>query len=135
MTDNGLVFYSSQCLYGTTWRTLSALANENNSLTLEMADTSTILGVGAGEVFSVKDWKGVTFRAVCVRIGIQLVIPRADPAATRLMMVFGELMGNRLCFFSMSQSLWSAAVFLNQRLLKGCLLLRLPLSSSLQQIL
>ena len=47
MTDNGLVFYSSQCLYGTTWRNLSALANENNSLTLEMADTSTILGVGA----------------------------------------------------------------------------------------
>ena len=106
MTDNGLVFYFSHCLYGTTWRNLSALANEENSLTLEMADTSTILGVGAGE-----DWKGVNVRAVYVTAGIQLVIPRADPAATRLMMVFGELMGNRLCFLSVSQSLWSAAVF------------------------
>lgn len=99
MTDNGLVFYFSHCLYGTTWRNLSALANEKNSLNLEMADTSTILGVRAGEVFSMKHWKGVNVRAVYVTTGIQLVIPRADPAATRLMMVFGELMGNRLWFF------------------------------------
>ena len=33
---------------------------------------------------------------------IWLVIPRADPAAARLMMAFGELMGNRL-YFSVAQ--------------------------------
>lgn len=44
-----------------------------------------------------KDWKGI-LSVVCITSFIWLVIPRSNSAATRSMMAFGELIGNRLYF-------------------------------------